>query len=70
LVQSLLCGRRSITSSQGLTVLIKLDGERQSDEFTVVITGAALGDGPWARRDAADIETALVGALADFMRPG
>ena len=51
-------------------VVIKLDGERPSDGFTVVIRGTALGDGAWVRRDAADVGTALVGALVDFLRSG
>lgn len=39
---------------QGLVVLIKLDGERQEDESTVVISRSAPGGGLWTRRDADD----------------
>ena len=55
---------------QGVVVVIKLDGQRQSDEFTVVINGTSLGDGTSVRRDAGDVETGLVGALVDFLLPG
>jgi hypothetical protein len=52
---------------QGLIVLIKLDGERESLEYTAMISGPPL-DGEFFRRDAATVEDALISTLAGLAR--
>ena len=52
---------------EGCVVVVKIDGERESNPCTVVISGGPLRDTP-IRRDAADSVKAVVGATEVFLQ--
>lgn len=64
--------------SEGSVVLVKLDGERETDCYTLVITGGLLGD-DYFRKDSDDLVeliqeavnfyTGLIWSRADINRP-
>jgi hypothetical protein len=52
-------------SKDGTNVVIKIDGERLQDNFTVVFSGGPLGD-DFFRKDGADLKTLLQEAIAFY----
>jgi hypothetical protein len=52
-------------ASDGITAIVKIDGERPDAIFTVVISGLRLGDS-FFRKDGSDIEVLLQEAIAFY----
>lgn len=48
----------------GGSVLVKFDGQRDADFWTVVLDGGALGEEGWFRRDGDDLPGMLVDGIA------
>jgi hypothetical protein len=54
----------------GGSLLLKFDGQRDGEFWTVVLDGGALGEEGWFRRDGDDLPGLLAEGIASFPPPG